>query len=116
MPTLQAQPIDVQWIVQLASGTFYTGYPAALAAAVTLSAANSNAPVQIAQVELEATSGTSPTIQLPGNGSPLYIVQLATATTYYPQATAIAQAYSTSTSNSNAGVYVARVLQQVTAP
>ncbi len=119
MPTLQQNPIDVKWMVQLVSGTTYTNYNAALAAAVTLSAANSNAPVALCEVNQTATNATAVApsqVNMPGAGTPLYIVQLQSGTFYYPLATALVQAYTLSAGNSNAPVYIARVLELVTAP
>jgi hypothetical protein len=121
MPTLLQQPIDIQWVVALASGTVYYGWFPALAAAVALSAANSNAPVQIAEVTQIATapSGALPAqVNIPpGAGAPrFYIVQLQSATTYYPLATALTTAYALSASNSNVPVNIAKVIETCTAP
>jgi hypothetical protein len=51
MPTYAQIPGDILWAYQLASGTSFGTYNAALAAAVALSAANGNASVSIFQVE-----------------------------------------------------------------
>lgn len=120
MPTIAQQAGDLVWVVALASGTTYTGKQAALVAATTLSAANTNASVQIAEVVETATAPVFPSqlakVDMPGAGVPLYVVQLASGTTYYPQATALVQAYALSASNSNAPVYVAKVVETLTAP
>jgi len=119
VPTLAQQPIDVQWVVALTSGTSYSGWFNALAAAVTLSAGNSNAAVQIAEIQEIVTAPAFPAlanVTIPGGASPTYIVQLATSTTYYPLETARVQAYATSASNSNAPVGVYCVIETITAP
>jgi hypothetical protein len=122
MPTLQQQAIDIQRVVALKSGTSYVGWFAALAAAVALSAANANAVVQIARVEevVTAPTGVGPgqlaQVNLPGGGTPYYIVQLSTSTTYYPLESARVAAYALSAANSNAPVYIAKVIETVTAP
>jgi hypothetical protein len=121
MPTMLQQPIDIQWIVALQSATSYQGWFAALAAAVALSAGNSNAPVQIAEIWqiVTAPSGVIPAqvTMPPGGGAPrVYIVQLQSAATVYPLAVAVVSAYSLSASNSNAPVAVAKVIETCTAP
>ena len=119
MPTLQIPAIDVKWFVAAATGTTYADYPTALAAAVALSVANTNAAVHVSEVYAQFTAvggtGQAQCDLLPG---PLgtWMVGLATQTEYYPLATAIAQAYTTSAANSNAEYYVGRVFQVVTAP
>jgi len=120
MPTVYQQAIDIQWVVILgSSATVYAGKQAALNAAVALSAANANAKVQMAQLQevvYADGTGVGPHVELPGGAIPQWIVQLASGTTYYPLETARTTAYSTSSSNSNAGVYVAKVAEVVTAP
>jgi hypothetical protein len=121
MPTMLQQAIDIQWVVALASATTYQGWFAALAAAVTLSAANGNASVQIALVEQVVTSanGAIPAqVNMPpGSTAPrYYIVQLSSAGTVYPLATAIVSAYTLSTANGNLPVNVAKVIETCTAP
>jgi hypothetical protein len=119
MPTIQNNPIDVKWIVVLAGGTTYSGKAAALIGATTLSAGNANAAVQLAQV-MEFVAAPNPPllaqVNLPGAGTPTYVTQLATGTVYYPLETARVAAYALSAANANAVVYVARVLELVTAP
>lgn len=120
MPTIAQQPIDVQWIVQLVSGQAPTTYPVAFAAAVALSAANANAVVQVARVSQTATSATAPAIpsvqldQSPASSN--FVVQLASAGTSYPLATAITAAYAISTANANAPVNISQVIFTLTAP
>jgi hypothetical protein len=95
------------------------GWFSALAAAVTLSAGNSNASVQIAEIQEIVTAPAFPAlanVTIPGGASPTYVVQLATSTTYYPLDTARVQAYALSASNSNAPVGVYRVIETITAP
>ncbi len=120
MPTFQQQPGDILWVVSLVSSTTtYVGWNAALTAAVALSAANTNAVVQICEIQETVTAPNFPAlaqVNLPGAARPLYLVQLQTSTTYYPLETARVQAYSTSASNSNAPVYVAQVTDTITAP
>jgi len=120
LPTIQQPPIDVKWFVALASGTTYRDYPTAYAAAVALSVANSNLPVHLSIVHMQVQSlGPTglPQVDIPASG-PLqaYLVGLASQTEYYPQATGIVQAYALSTANSNAPVYLAYVVQSITAP
>lgn len=120
MPVIAQQPIDIQWVVILASSaSIYTGKAAALIGATLLSGLTSNAPVQMAQIveQVSASGGTGKAqVDLPGNGIPLYVVQLQTATTYYPLETARVQAYATSASNSNGQVYIAKVVEVVMSP
>jgi hypothetical protein len=120
MPTIQEQPGDLQYGIQLISGTTYVGYNAALVAATTLSAANANGPVAVMQCKFQASSN-GPTgaqeIDLPGNGVPLYFIALTSGlTTYIPQGTAINAAYILSGLNAKAFVYVGQVVNLVTAP
>ena len=122
MPTIAQQPIDIQWQVFLASSaTVYLPKDFALAAAVTLSAANANAPVQILYIQETVNSGTAgstlPSVRMPGAGINTYVVQLSSAGTIYPlDPTARAAAYALSTANGNADVYVGQVVEVVTAP
>jgi hypothetical protein len=120
VPSFLQQPGDILWVVALVStATTYTGWNAALTAAVTLSAANSNAVVQICEIQETVTGPAFPAlaqVNLPGAARPLYLVQLQSSTTYYPLETARVQAYSTSASNSNGPVYVAKVIETITAP
>ena len=119
MPTFLQNPGDWLWIVALTSGTSYIGWYSALAAAVTLSAANSNASVQIAELQEVVTAPAFPAlakVDMPSGGNPTYVVQLASSTTYYPLETARVQAYALSASNSNAPVGVYHVVETITAP
>lgn len=129
MPTFSPITQDVQWWVALASGTYYNTWQSALAAAVTLSAGNANAPVYIGTVEEQFTAPTATSLakcDMPGIGGPggitpgggpiLYAIQLVSGTTYYPKATVEAQAYTTSAANSNAPVYTIRPYETVTSP
>lgn len=105
---------DVSFISQLASATTnYVGYTAAFTAAVALSAANSNAAVQLARVESELLGNTN---NLVSRGLPIWLIQLVSTGVTYPQPTAFSAAQALSVANSNAAVYLARVEQQVTAP
>ncbi len=116
MPTVQPQAIDVLWVVTLASGTTYADKQSALIAATALSAANTNASVQLAEVQEVVTAPSFPLlarVDMPPFG---YVVQLASGTTYYPLETARVAAYALSAANSNAPTYVSRVLELVTAP
>ena len=73
MPTFSPITQDVQWWVALASGTYYNTWQSALAAAVTLSAGNANAPVYIGTVEEQFTAPTATSLakcDLPGVGGP----------------------------------------------
>lgn len=121
MPTFFQQPIDVQWVVALASAGTTIGWFPALAAAVALSAANTNQPVQIAVVNQTANSDApgplTATVRLDSSpGTPQYIVQLQSTATSYPLATALTAAYVLSTANANTDVNIARVIEVVTAP
>ncbi len=124
MPTIAQQPIDVQWIVTLVSAQVPASYFTVLAAAIALSAANANAPVQIATVSQTVTAGsvanppyTLPNVQLDQSTSQNnYIYQLANAGTSYPLATAVTAAYTLSAANANAPVNIARVWFTLTAP
>lgn len=120
MPTIQTPVIDLKWFSALASGTTYKDYPTAFAAAVVLSAANSNAAVHLSVVHMQVSSqgGTGAAqIDIPATG-PLqaYLVGLASQSEQYPQATALVTAYALSASNANAAVYLAYVVQSITAP
>lgn len=116
MPTIQPNPIDVQWVDTLVSGTTYPDRNTALVAATALSAANANASVQLAEVQEVVTAPSFPIlarVDMPTFG---YVVQLASGTTYYPLETARVAAYALSAANGNAPVNVSRVLELVTAP
>jgi hypothetical protein len=119
VPTIQQQPIDVQWFVLLASAqTPLPGF-SALAAAVTLSAANANAPVQVAQVDQVVTAATAlqpAQVNMPATGVIEFAVQLQSTGTVYPLETARVAAYALSAANGNAPVNVYRVQAVVTAP
>lgn len=123
MPTIAQQPIDVQWSVALASTIVGLTYYGAIAAALTLSAANADAPVQVCQTLEQVQSGTGTTqYTLPNVTSDQvvpqvnYFAQLQSTATFYPKATAETQAYTTSAANANAPVYISRVLFTLTAP
>lgn len=116
MPTIQAQPIDVLWIASLASGTTYPDRNSALVAATVLSAANTNASVQLADVQEVVTAPAAPILAQVNLAAQLFVVQLATSQTYYPLETARVAAYVLSAANSNAPVNVSRVLELITAP
>jgi len=123
MPTIAQQPIDIQWEVALASAITPLTWYGALAAALALSAANGNAAVQFCQVLETVTAGsvstqyTLPNVQLDQLSPQVnYIVQLASAGTSYPRATAETAAYTLSAANANAPVVIARVQFTLTAP
>ena len=125
MATVAQVAQDRPYIVGLASTfTTYASYPLAQAAAITASAGASSAPYYVGQVSQVVTAG-GPTSSPPGGrvdiqpgttGPDTWIIQLGSTTTYLPEATAIAQAFTTSAANSNAPVYVARTFQTVTGP
>jgi hypothetical protein len=119
MPTISQQPIDVQWFVSLANAqTPLPGF-SALAAAVALSAANVNAPVQVAQVDQVVTAATAlqPTkVDMPSTGVIQFVVQLQNAGTVYPLEAARVAAIALSAANGSAPVNVYRVYCVVTAP
>ena len=115
MPTITQQPGDLQWLVVAGLGTVYADYPTAFAAAIALSAANGNAPVWLAKIIGRVVSENGITVlttdvQTSTGAFDTYLIQLASGTSYYPQATAIAQAMAAG------GGRVARVLFIVTAP
>jgi hypothetical protein len=130
MPTYSNITQDVQWVVSLAVGglTQYQTLPAAIAAAVTLSAGNSNAPVYILdalQLSTSPANGIPRTEMVgegqlfggvPGGDSQLWAVQLVSGTTYYPLETARVAAYALSTSNAGAPVLIYRPYFSLTAP
>jgi hypothetical protein len=123
MPTISQEPIDLKFITALVSGlTIYASQQAAITAAVTLSAANSNAPVQILSIDYIVTNGTGQTpytqskIDMPSSTPDGFIVQLVSAGTQYPEAGALVSAYALSAANANAPTVVARVWFRLTAP
>jgi hypothetical protein len=116
MPTIQMSPGDIPWIVSLASGTTYPDRNSALVAATALSAANTNASVQLADVQEVVSAPASPILAQVNLSTQLFVIQLASATTYIPLETARVAAYALSAANSNAPVNVSRVLELVTAP
>jgi hypothetical protein len=119
MAVVSQQPIDLQWITSLASGTVYVGEAAAIAAAIVLSAANANAPVQIGQVNQVASAPNGAIlaqVNMAGLGNPIYVIQLNTAGTVYPLTTAMVAAYALSAANGNAPVNVSRVIVVIAAP
>lgn len=115
-PTIQPNPQDVDWIVSLASGTTYPDRNSALVAATALSAANANVNVQLADVQEVVSAPASPILAQVNMATQLFVVQLASGTTYYPLETARVAAYALSAANANAPVNVSRVLELVTSP
>jgi hypothetical protein len=106
---------DRPTIVGLASTfTIYPSYPQAVAAAITLSAANSSAAVYVGDVTEGVTAPGR--VDLVAGGPGNWIIQLASTTAYTPRANAIAQAFTVSAANANAQVYVARTFLTCTGP
>jgi glucose-6-phosphate isomerase len=116
VPTIQQNPGDVLWIVGLASGTTYPDRNSALIAATALSAANSNASVQLGDVQEVVSAPNAPILAQVNLATQLFVIQLATGTTYIPLETARVAAYALSAANANAPVNVSHVLELVTAP
>lgn len=113
---------DRQYIVGLASSfTTYQTYLQAQAAAITASAGASSALYYVAVVEETITVPNSGNkvaarVDLPGSGTSIWIIQVASTTTYIPKFAAENQAETTGASNLGLPVYVARCFQQVTGP
>lgn len=121
MPTINPNPGDLEYIVLLQStATTYQPLNTAIAAATTLSAANSNAVVHIAEIqEIVSGTGSSATdnVSMAGGGTQTYVVQLLSGTTYIPLEAARTAAYALSAANSSGAVGIYKVLPyNTTAP
>ena len=117
MGTFAAVAADRQYIVGLASSfTTYVSRTAARAAAQSASGGASGVLYYTALVEEEITAPGRCDLVAGNPGPQTWIIQAASTANYLPKSTAEATAFTTSASNSNAGVFVARIQEQCTGP
>lgn len=100
----------------LSAFTIYDTYEQAQAAAVALSSSNASAPVYTARVLEHTVGGNGGRTNMIPNGSPPYVVQLASGATVNVRDTARVNAVATSQSNAGATAFVARVFQSCVGP